>query len=70
MVNKKIKSAGRFRAGFGVRAKKKLIKVEEKQRKKQPCPYCRKKGVERLASGLWLCHKCKKKFASHAYYLK
>jgi len=37
---KKIKSAGRFGARYGKRAKTALVKVEEKQRKKQKCPCC------------------------------
>ena len=67
---KKIKSAGRFGARYGRSIKSKLVKVEEKQRKKQKCPYCKKLGVKRLSSGIWKCSKCNKKFASDVYYLK
>ena len=66
---KKTKSAGRFGARYGRSIKSKLVKVEEKQRKKQKCPYCQKLGVKRLSSGIWKCPKCNKKFASDAYYL-
>lgn len=65
---KKIKSAGRFGAGYG-KIKNKLIAVELKQRKKQVCPFC--KGIaKRQAKGIWFCTKCKKKFAGGAYYLE
>ena len=68
---KKTKSAGRFGARYGKRSKMVLVKVEEKQRVKQKCPYCGKLGVKRLSKGIWKCSrkKCAKKFASDTYYL-
>ncbi len=68
---KKIKSAGRFGARYGKKIKVKLVKVEEKQRKKQKCPFCGKLGVKKLSKGIWQCtrKKCNKKFASNTYYL-
>jgi len=67
--SKKTKSAGRFGARYGKRVRTKLVKVETKQRVKQTCPYCAKKGVKRLSKGIWHCKKCDKKFASDTYYL-
>jgi large subunit ribosomal protein L37Ae len=66
---KKIKSAGRFGARYGRSVKVKLVNVEQKQRKKQKCPYCGKLGVKRISKGIWECSKCKKKFASDTYFL-
>jgi large subunit ribosomal protein L37Ae len=66
---KKTKSAGRFGAKFGRSLRSKLVKVEEKQRQKQVCPFCSKKGIKRLANGIWFCSRCEKKFASNTYYL-
>jgi len=66
---KKTKSAGRFGARYGTRVRKSLIKIERKQRKKQSCPFCKKKGVKRLSKGIWKCYKCDKKFASNTYFL-
>ncbi len=66
---KKTKSAGRFGARLGKRVRTRLTKVEEKQRKKQKCPFCNKVGVKRTAKGIWECPKCEKKFASNTYYL-
>ena len=66
---KKVGSAGRFGARYGKRVRAKLSKVEKKQRVKQKCPFCEKLGVKRIATGIWNCPKCKKKFASNAYYL-
>ena len=67
---KKIKSAGRFGTGYGLRIRKRLKKIEEKQHKKQTCPLCKKKGVKEEAKGIWYCKKCKKKFASRTYYIE
>lgn len=68
---KKTKSAGRFGPRYGKTVKARLVKIEEKQRKKQTCPFCNKQGAKRIAKGLWQCTKsnCGKKFASDAYYL-
>lgn len=69
---KKIKSAGRFGVKYGKRVRSYLIAVEQKQRKKQKCPFCGKEGVKRVSKGLWKCtrKKCGKKFASDTYYLE
>ncbi len=67
---KKARHAGRFGAGYGTRVRKKLNTIEDLQRKKQVCPHCKKQGVKRLASGIWNCKKCNKKFTGHAYYLE
>jgi len=68
--SKKTKSAGRFGARYGKRAKDKLVKVEIKQRKKQKCLFCEKLGAKRKAKGIWECSKCGKTFAAGTYYLK
>ncbi|HUW43591.1 MAG TPA: 50S ribosomal protein L37ae [Bacillota bacterium] len=67
---KKTKSAGRFGARYGKRVRSKLVAVETKQRIKQKCPFCEKKGVKRLSTGVWQCKKCDKKFANDAYYIE
>ena len=67
--SKKTKSAGRFGARYGKKARDKLVKVETKQRVRQKCPFCEKLGVKRISKGVWECPKCEKKFASNTYYL-
>jgi len=69
MVKTKItRSAGRFGARYGQSVRRKTADIESLQRKKQQCIFCN--GVaKRTATGIWECKKCKKKFASHAYYL-
>ena len=65
---KKIKSAGRFGAGYG-KPKERLVAVETFQRVRQICPFCRGKA-KRISNGIWHCSRCDKKFASNTYYLK
>jgi large subunit ribosomal protein L37Ae len=67
--SKKTKSAGRFGARYVKKVKDRLVKVEEKQRKKQVCPFCKKPGVKRKAKGIWECKKCGKTFAGNTYNL-
>jgi len=69
---KKAKAAGRFGARYGKTVKLKLNKIEEKQRKKQKCPFCSRFGAKRISKGIWKCTKknCGKKFASDVYYLE
>jgi large subunit ribosomal protein L37Ae len=68
--SKKSKSAGRFGARYGKKVRAKLVKVETKQRIKQTCPFCQKKGVKMVSNGIWNCSKCGKKFASDTYHLE
>lgn len=69
---KKTKAAGRFGSRYGKKIRAKLSKVEEKQRVKQACPFCKKLGAKRLSNGVWQCtrKKCDKKFASDTYLVK
>jgi large subunit ribosomal protein L37Ae len=65
---KKITARG-FGARYGKSVRQKYAKIENKQRKKQKCPFC-KKTVKRLSKGIWKCKSCGKKFASSAYYIE
>lgn len=67
--SKKTKSTGKFGPRYGKRVKDRVVKVEEKQRVKQKCPFCGKVGVKRKAKGIWECPRCEKRFASNTYYL-
>ena len=68
---KKARASGKFGARYGSRVREKFSDVEEKQRKKQICPYCKKKKLKRISKGIWQCRNknCGKKFASDTYYL-
>ena len=60
-------SAKRFGARYGATKKHVLGKIEAQYKKAQKCPYCRKIGVKRLASGIWNCRKCESIFTGRAY---
>lgn len=64
---KKVGSAGRFQARYGVRARTSIRNVEIQQRAKHICPSCGHKKVKRTSTGIWQCKKCGVKFAGGAY---
>ena len=55
---KKTKSAGRFGARYGKKIRAKLVKVEEKQRQKQKCPFCNKILAEKVNLIISPNHNC------------
>lgn len=69
MHTKKVGAAGRLRAGYGKKVRKKITEIEKFQRQKQKCPLCGKLKVKRTSKGIWLCQGCKKKFTSDTYFL-
>jgi large subunit ribosomal protein L37Ae len=64
---KKVGSAGRFQARYGVRARTRVRNVELQQKVKHDCPRCGHKKVKRTGTGIWQCYKCGVKFAGGAY---
>ena len=65
---KKVKSAGRFGSRYGVGIRKRLLKVEQKQKEAFACPSCGYPNVKRQAAGIFDCKKCGSRFAGGAYY--
>ncbi|OYT41940.1 50S ribosomal protein L37ae [Candidatus Pacearchaeota archaeon ex4484_26] len=61
-------SAKRFGARYGSTIKKRVAKIEAKQRRKHKCPFCGKFAVKRLSAGIFQCTRCKKKFTGKAYW--
>ncbi len=64
---KKVGSAGRFQARYGVRARTRIRNVEIQQKAKHICPSCGHKKVTRVSTSIWQCKKCGIKFAGGAY---
>ncbi len=64
---KKVLSAGKFGARYGMRLRKKWLDVDVRQRRAHECPACSKIAVWRTASGIWKCRKCGVTFAGGAY---
>ncbi|MCD6576062.1 MAG: 50S ribosomal protein L37Ae [Nanoarchaeota archaeon] len=65
---KKVGSTGKFGARYGLKIRRRILKVESKKTK--VCPYCGKKQLKRVAAGIWECKKCGTKFAGGAYTVK
>lgn len=66
---KKIKSAGKFSGGIGVRARNEYNAIESEQRKSQQSPFHPRGKAKRIAAGIWKCTKTGKIFAGNAYFL-
>ena len=62
---KKVGEAGKFGARYGIKIRKKISDVAKKKTKE--CPYCGRKQLKRIASGIWECKKCNSKFAGGSY---
>ena len=67
---KKIRAAGKFSGGIGVRARNEFNKIESQQRKSQQSPFHPKGKAKRIAAGIWRCLKTGKVFAGNAYFLE
>lgn len=67
---KKIKAAGKFRSGYGVRARRSYNKIESSQRSKQKSPFHPTGKAKRISAGIWKCIKTGKIFAGPAYSLE
>ena len=66
---KKIKAAGKFSSGIGVRSRKEYIAIESEQRKKQVSLLNPKGKAKRIATGIWKDVKSGRIFAGPAYVL-
>ena len=64
---KKVGSAGRFQARYGVRARTRMRNVEIVQKAKHICPSCGHQKVKRISTSIWRCGKYGVKFAGGAY---
>lgn len=70
MATKKVSSAGRFGTRYGKRIRNAVITIEQKQKQKQICPYCKRPSAKRMAKGIFECKKCDKRFTGGAYFLE
>ena len=67
---KKIKAAGKFGAGYGVRVRREYNAIEAEQRSRQESPFHPTGRAKRIAAGIWKCLKTGKIFAGPAYYME
>ena len=64
---KKVGSAGRYQARYGVKSRTRVRIIESQQLMKHSCPSCGQKKVKRTSTSIWECKKCGVKFAGGAY---
>lgn len=64
---KKVGSAGRFQARYGVKSRTRIRNVEKQQFLKHKCPSCGQNKVKRIGTSIWQCKKCGIKFAGGSY---
>ena len=64
---KKVGSAGRFQARYGVKARTRVRDVEIHQKIKHKCPNCSQNTIKRVGTGIWKCKKCGNTYAGGAY---
>lgn len=62
---KKVGITGKYGSRYGIRIRRKTLAVEKKKTKE--CPYCNRKQLKRVASGIWKCNKCNSKFSGGSY---
>lgn len=63
----KVHSTGRFGARYGVSVKKRVLKVEQKQKESHKCPFCGFAKIRRKSRGIFECKKCGNVFAGGAF---
>lgn len=64
---KKVYTTGRFGSRYGVGIRKRVLKVEMKQKAKHECPFCGFTKIKRISKGIFVCKKCDSKFAGGTY---
>jgi len=64
---KKVGSAGRLGARYGVRIRKRIGDIERQSKGRHECPKCKAVALTRDANGIWSCRHCKAKIASSSY---
>lgn len=64
---RKVGSTGRFKARYGVFARRRVKAIEDIQKSKHICPSCGQNKVKRVSTSIWECRKCGVRFAGGAH---
>jgi large subunit ribosomal protein L37Ae len=64
---KKVGSAGRLGARYGVRIRRRIADIEKVSKGRHECPRCKVVAMARTANGIWVCRHCGSHMASSSY---
>ena len=64
---KKVGSAGRLGARYGVRIRRRIADIEKVSKGRHECPKCKAVAMGRTANGIWVCRHCGAHMASSSY---
>jgi large subunit ribosomal protein L37Ae len=64
---KKVGISGKYGPRYGVKIRKQINTIENKQRSLHKCPRCNYKQVKRVSTGIFQCRHCNLTFAGGAY---
>jgi len=64
---KKVGPVGRYGPRYGATIRRRVLEVEQRQRRKHTCPSCGRVSVRRISTALYNCRKCDLTFAGGAY---
>lgn len=64
---KKVGSAGRLGARYGVRIRRRIADIESISKGRHECPKCKAVAMGRTANGIWVCRHCGAHMASSSY---
>lgn len=64
---KKVGNTGWMGPRYGIRIRRRVLDIDRARAADQACPNCATVTVSRVASGVFECRRCGKRFASGAY---
>lgn len=67
MATELVGSTGRYGSRYGRKIRRRVLAVEQKQKKASKCPYCGFSRVKRKSKGIFICSKCNTTFAGGTY---
>ena len=64
---KKVGCTGWMGPRYGIRIRRRILEIDTVKSARSRCPKCATVTVERVASGVFECHRCGRRFASGSY---
>ena len=64
---KKVGNTGWMGPRYGIRIRRRVLEIDRARSHRSACPRCSTVTLERVASGVFECRRCRTRFASGAY---